>query len=110
LTKNDFGNILLSAVDEGLSSLGESSKEAIFFHLEAFFQIKKESIPTNLTEFRKALEGIFGPGAPYLERAIAMRLHEKLGLELEDSECVDFLRCVNTARKRINPRKDCVTK
>jgi hypothetical protein len=110
LTKSDFGNILLSAVDEELSSLGESSKQAIFFHLEASFQIKKESIPRNLAEFRKALEGIFGPGASYLEKGIAKRLHEKLGLELEDCEYVNFLRCVNTARKRINPRKDCVTK
>lgn len=110
MTKSDFGNILLSAVDESLSSLGESSKQAIFFHLEASFQIKKESIPAKLAEFRKALEGIFGPGAPYLERAIAKRLHEKLGLELQDSECVNFLRCVNTARKKINPSKGCVTK
>ena len=108
MTTSDFGSILLSAIDEGLSSLGQSSKQAIFFHLETSFHIKIESIPTNLKEFRNALEGIFGPGALYLEKAIAKRFHEKLGLEFQDSEYVDFLRCVSMARKRVNPNKDCV--
>lgn len=108
MTRKDFSNILLSAVEEGLSSLGDSSRQAIFFHLETSFQIKKENIPVNLTEFRDALEGIFGLGARYLERMIARRLHEKLGLEFEDGACVDLLRCVNTAKRRIRQRKDCV--
>jgi hypothetical protein len=101
LTQNDFGKILLSAVEDGLSSLGNSPKQSILFHLEDSFQIKKENIPKNLLKFKNALEGLFGPGAPYIEKTIARRLHEKLGLEFEESQSMDFLECVSDARKRI---------
>jgi len=101
LTQNSFSKILLSAVEDGLSSLGNSPKQSILFHLEDTFQITKENIPKNLPKFKNALEGLFGPGAPYLEKTIARCLHEKLGLELEDSQGMDFLECVSNARKRI---------
>lgn len=93
--------ILLEAVEEGLSCLGDSPKQAIFFHLETSFEISKDNIPTNLTEFSKALEKIFGPGAVYLEKLIAKRLYEKLGLEFEEAENWDFLEYVNSARERL---------
>jgi hypothetical protein len=109
MVQNDFGKILLSAVEEGFSSLGESSKQAIFFHLEASFRVKKESIPKNLSGFRDALEGLFGPGAPYIERTITRRLHEKLGLKV-DEPCGDFLGAVYRARKRIGSEMERVTK
>lgn len=98
LTQNEFNNILLSAVDESLCLLGDSSKQAILFHLEISFQVKEENIPSNLTEFKKALEGIFGPGADYLEKVIVKRLHEKLGLRFEEGKNTDFLKYVETAR------------
>ena len=63
----NFRKILLVAVEEGLSSLGDSPKQAILFHIKGSFKITKEDIPGNLAEFLKALEGIFGPGASYLE-------------------------------------------
>lgn len=98
--------ILLEAVEEGLSCLGDSPKQAIFFHLETSFEISKENIPTNLTEFSKALEKIFGPGAVYLEKLIAKRLYEKLGLEFEAVENWDFLEYVNNARERLPLKRD----
>jgi hypothetical protein len=100
LLRDDFSKALLSAVEDGFSSLGESSKRAIFYHLEASFQVKKESIPGNLSRFKDALERLFGPGAPYIEKTIATRLNERLGLKSEDEACKDFLRCVRSARKR----------
>ncbi len=101
MIRDDFNKILLSAVDEGLCLLGDSPKQAVLFYLESSFQIKEESIPCNLTEFKKALEGIFGPGALYLEKAITKRLHEKLGLKYEESRNTDFLECVEIAKSRI---------
>jgi len=109
LPPNNFSKILLAAVEESLSSLGDSPKQAILFHLEASFKIKKENIPTNLTEFVKALEGIFGPGASYLEKLIMKRLHEKLGLEFENAEGQNFLECVDNVKKRIVLKGECVT-
>jgi hypothetical protein len=101
LTQNDFNKILLSAVDEGLCLLGDSSKQAILFHLETSFQVKEGNIPSKLTEFQKALDSIFGPGADYLEKIIVKRLHEKLGLQFEEGENTDFLEYVETAKSRI---------
>jgi hypothetical protein len=101
LTQDDFNRILLSAVDESLCLLGDSSKRAILFHLEDSFQLKEESIPFNLTEFKRALDSIFGPGAVYLEKIIVKRLHEKLGLTFEEGKNTDFLEYVKTAKSRI---------
>jgi len=105
LLQNNLRKILLEAVDEGLSSLGDSPKQAIFFHLENTFKIKKEKIPANLREFEKALERIFGPGAPYLEKLIVKRLYEKLGLEFEEIESWNFLEYVNNLKECLSIRR-----
>lgn len=76
--KRDFEKILLEAVDEGLSSLGESSKEAIYFHLDKNFNVKKHEIPDKIETFTGAVENIFGLGANFLEIAIMIQLHAKV--------------------------------
>ena len=83
MSPKDFQKTFLEAVEEGLSTLGDSPKQAILFHLENTFKIKLEEIPQNITEFQKALEKIFGPGAPYLEKLILERLYDKFHLEFE---------------------------
>jgi hypothetical protein len=106
LPQNNFSEILLAAVEESLSSLGNSPKQAILFHLETSFKIKKERIPENITEFAKALEKIFGPGASYLEKLIVKRLYEKLGLKFEHEESRDFLESVDDVKKRLLHKGD----
>lgn len=102
LPKN-FQKTLLEAVEEGLASLGDSPKQAILFHLEKSFKIKREEIPGNLTEFKKALEKIFGPGTPYLEKLILKRLCDKLNLEFENFEKgnSNFLGSIENLKKRL---------
>lgn len=107
LTPNKFSQVLLAAVEESLSSLGDSPKQAILFHLETSFKIKEECIPTNLTEFEKALEGIFGPGALYLEKLIVKRLYEKLGFKFENGVNWDFIESVSKVQKRLMPKGEC---
>jgi len=106
LPSNRFDRMLLCAVEESLSSLGDSPKQAIFFHLENSFNIKKEGIPTNLTEFAKAIEGIFGIGAPYLEKLIAKRLCEKLGVSFEEMKDWDFLEYINAVQTCLSPEQE----
>jgi hypothetical protein len=103
LPPKHFQKTFLEAVEEGLSSLGESPKQAILFHLENSFKIKREEIPENLTEFQKALEKIFGPGTPYLERLILKKFYEKLNLRFENSEVerLDFLNNIENLKKRL---------
>jgi len=106
LSQNNLGKILLEAVEEGLSSLGDSPKQAIFFHLETSFEISKDNIPANTIEFSKTLEKIFGPGAVYLEKLIAKRLYEELGLEFQEAENWNFLERIDNARERLPLKRD----
>lgn len=79
MSKRDFEKFLLEAIDEGLSSLGESAKEALYFHLERNFNVKKREIPKKIGAFTKAMEKILGLGANFLEILIMKRLYEKIG-------------------------------
>lgn len=88
--KRNFEKLLLEAVDEGLSSLGQSSKQAIYFHLEKRFNVKRKKIPCNLEVFADAIEKIFGSGADFLEILIMKRFHEKTGETFELREPADF--------------------
>ena len=101
-----FNRVLLDAIEGGLSSLGDSPREAIFYHLEISFQLKKENIPLNLSEFKQALERIFGPGAPYLEKIIIRCLYERLGLGFEEPGHVDFVAYVNNAKRRVTREEE----
>jgi hypothetical protein len=73
----EFDKFLVEAIDESLSSLGESPKQAILFHLENTFKIKKQEISNNINGFDDALKKTFGPGANFLEKLIINRLCEK---------------------------------
>lgn len=74
----NFDQILLGAIDEALSSLGENVKTSIYFHLEDLFKIRKQEIPSRLSDFSNALEQIFGLGARHLEILFIKNLHAKI--------------------------------
>ncbi|MEM1566770.1 MAG: hypothetical protein QW510_06815 [Candidatus Bathyarchaeia archaeon] len=98
MTLKNFQKTILDAIEEGLSTLGDSPKQAILFHLENTFKLRREEIPENLTEFRKALEKIFGPGTPYVEKLILKKLYSKLNLEPENG--LDLLNSVEFLKSR----------
>ena len=75
-----FGQILLEAIDEGLSALGEGVQVSLYFHLEDKFKIRKHEIPQRVGEFSDALERIFGLGTRHLEILFMKSLHSKIKL------------------------------
>jgi len=79
LPKKEFDKLLLEAVDEGLASVGESSKQAIYFHLEKRFNVKKQEIPFKIEAFGDGIEKIFGLGADFLKILIMKQIHKKAG-------------------------------
>jgi hypothetical protein len=83
LVKSGFQKVLLEAVDEALSSLGDSPKRSIYFHLDRSFKIKRREIPRKIRAFADAMEKTFGFGAKFIETAIMERLYEKVGGNLE---------------------------
>ena len=107
MPKKCFDKLLLEAVDEGLSSLGESSKQAIYFHLAKSFNVRRSNIPSEIETFAKAIEKIFGLGANFLEVLIMKRLHEKTGgvFDWNESEKFVFAEYVMAAKKNFEERQ-----
>jgi len=108
LSRKDFDKLLLEAVDEGLSLMGESSKQAIYFHLEKSFNIKRQEIPCKMEVFEHSLEKIFGLGANFLEVLIMKRIHERVSGRLEGHRSQDFTftEYVAAARRSFLARKE----
>ena len=95
-----FDELLLIAIDEALSSLGESAKQSIYFHIKTS-KVTRNKIPENLREFQAGLEKIFGVGARFIEILIMKNLYTKIGqpLMMEKSEKLEFIEYVNAAKQ-----------
>jgi hypothetical protein len=107
LSRDDFDKLLLEAVDEGLGTLGDSSRKAIYYHLEISFKVKREEIPRRIKTFAAAIEKIFGLGANFLEILIMRRLYEKVDGDLKWGEDKDltFTEYVFVVRRSFFERK-----
>jgi hypothetical protein len=79
LTKKAFHKLMLQAVDSALSSLGDSARQSIYFHLEKKFDLTRDDIPDRIEDFDHGLERIFGAGTRFLEVLIMKRLYEEMG-------------------------------
>lgn len=71
---------VLECVDRGLASLGESSRQAIYWHFERSFGLTREEILRDPQEFKRVLEEMFGIGARVLERLIVMEIRSEFKL------------------------------
>jgi hypothetical protein len=95
-----FDKLLQSAVDDALATLGESVKQAIYFHIEKQFNVPKNNVSEALEDFQLGLEKIFGAGARFIEILIMKNLHSKVGLPLEiGGDELEFVKYVNAAEE-----------
>jgi len=69
---------IMTAVDDSLSSFGNSFKQVIYFQLENTFHVKKQEIPQRIDEFAAALDAMFGIGATLIEMKIIKALHDQV--------------------------------
>lgn len=101
MAKKAFERLLLQAVDESLTSLGDSAKQAIYFHLENKFKIERNEIPERVEDFGEGLQKIFGVGAQFLEILIMKKLYERIGqpFEWNKNKELIFTEYVATARR-----------
>lgn len=107
MAKKSFDELFLEAVDEALASLGNSVKQAIYFHLEKEFKIAKEEIPYRLNEFANGLEKIFGLGARFIEILIMKNLYQKIDRPLvwDESKELIFIEYVTAAKESFAKRR-----
>lgn len=97
----DFNELLLASIDEALLSMGVSTRQSIYFHIENNFSLFRDEIPQNLERFQFALEKIFGLGSRFLEILIMKSLYAKLEkpLNMDIREDLEFIKYVDTAKK-----------
>jgi hypothetical protein len=104
LAKDTFHKLLLGAVDSALSSLGDSAKQSVYFHLEKEFEVTRNTIPSRVEDFDHGLEKIFGVGSQFLELMIMRRLYEEMGakgkiLRVRQGEAFRFVDYVKAAER-----------
>ena len=101
LIEPEFDVLLLEAIDEALSTLGDSIMHTVYFHLERSFHIRKDEIPYRLGAFTQAVENIFGAGANFIEILIMKKLHEKVdgAMKWNESERFGFTEYVARAKR-----------
>jgi len=103
-SSKEFDELVLEAVDEGLSILGdESVKRAFYYHLEKRAKIKRNEIPRKLMGFHEALTNLFFDGSVILEKRISRHLFGRIGMELPIHDgwtIADYVReaCVRYAK------------
>jgi hypothetical protein len=101
----NFKELLMESIDDGLSVLGESGKQVVYYHLEENFKIKRQDIPYKIEEFTDAIERIFGDGAKILEIKIMRCLFKKGGYTLKKHSKLPnltFVEYITTAKLAMN--------
>ncbi|MEM3870977.1 MAG: hypothetical protein QXE05_00205 [Nitrososphaeria archaeon] len=93
--------IILDAIDESLSVLGEKGKEAIYYFLEREYLIEKEDIPSNLQTFDECLRLVFGVGANIIEKYIIINLKKKAKIEITLDPSLNFVETVEKIKEII---------
>ncbi len=73
-----FDTLLVEAIDEAITSLGEPVKNTLYFHLDNDFKITKETIAGHIDEFSGVIHKIFGLGASRLEVKSLKNLYSKI--------------------------------
>jgi hypothetical protein len=102
-----FDELLLDAIDEVLSSLGEPVRNHLYIHLKNDFLISRNELPQRIEEFSDFLYRIFGSSAQHLEIKFIQTLYSKISVDqdVEDMSIVfketdvTFLNYVNKMRE-----------
>ena len=106
MQKCKFKCLLVKAVDESLSFLGDSAKCSIYFYLETSFGIKREEIPKKPEVFAEKLEELFKDGSCYIKRLILKRLYESVGLELKCKKDYSFADYINEVKEFLDKQAE----
>ena len=92
------------AVDDTLSALGESPKQAIYSHLKIVYGIDKEDIPNKIEAFASAIEQTFGSVAKLIEIKIIERLHSQYEdfCYIPKNRQLDFVEYITNLQNRLD--------
>lgn len=87
--------MLIEAIDEALSILGNKAKEIIYYFLDKEYGLKREEISSNLKGFHDGLHLLFGIGANIIEKHIYNCAQNKIGVRIRIEPEQDFVEVLN---------------
>lgn len=102
---DEFGKILLEALDETFVQLSFSVRPAVYWHLENRYGIKRTDIPVKFEEFVRAMRSIFSEGADVILKLAMRKLYEMLELQFEERAEWSIMNYVEQARRNFRPRQ-----
>ena len=103
-----FDQLLVEAIDEVLSSLGEPVKNHVYFYLENDFSITKNELPQKIEEFSNFLLRIFGTGANHLEIRFMKTFFAKISADQHlKHKSIVFKEIDLTFSAYVNTMRDC---
>ena len=106
---DDFEEILLEAIDEGLSLIGESAKKVVYAYLEKMFKMSKEDIPYRIEDYTRAIEEIFGTGAKIIQIKTMRSLYKKVAYPIKqypEEKSLTFTEYVATMKHEKEQREN----
>jgi hypothetical protein len=89
---------LIQAIEEGLSTFGESVPEIVFHNLDKKFSLDKDKIIDQPDSFTKALYTMFGSGAATVEKVIVKSVCEIL--RIKSLSPATFCDCIDIVKSR----------
>ncbi|TMI20564.1 hypothetical protein E6H31_08515 [Candidatus Bathyarchaeota archaeon] len=95
-----FSEVLLDCVDEGLSVLGNEPKQAIYQYLVTIHSLDREQIPDKVDEFSAGLRKALGSASRVIERLILKKLFQRIGSTFREMADLEFTDYVMDAKRR----------
>ena len=100
-----FSQLLLEAIDDSLSILGDEPKRALYQYLATMHSLQREEIPDRLEEFSNGLKRALGGASSVIQRIILRKLFQKLGSTFRESQDSEFSDYIRDARRRFDTAK-----
>ena len=95
-----FSEVLLDCVDEGLSVLGNEPKQAVYQYLVTIHSLDREQIPDKVDEFSAGLRKALGSASRVIERLILKKLFQRIGSTFREMADLEFTDYVMDAKRR----------
>jgi len=97
-----FDSLLLKAIDESLSVMGEEPKKALYQYLLSIHSLKTEDIPAKIGQFTLGMRRALGAASRVIEKLILKRLYEKIGASYQEILGFDFADYVEDVRQKFS--------
>ncbi len=95
-----FDQLVLQAIDDGLSVMGEEPKRALYQYLFTIHSLTREDIPARIGEFVLGLKKALGAASKVIEKLILKKVYEKIGSTFQESHGLEFGDYIEEARQK----------